>query len=100
MTHRGCVSCELTRLSSCVQLENTLGGDQVYQQRVTQHLIPCVGQFSVALADDTQWKTLNYQILLKTRHANAKVRTSTHTFSHHCALGVASQATCRLPLTT
>ncbi|XP_044034092.1 HEAT repeat-containing protein 1 isoform X1 [Siniperca chuatsi] len=58
------------------QLENTLGGDQVYQQRVTQHLVPCVGQFSVALADDTQWKTLNYQILLKTRHSDSKVRFS------------------------
>uniref|UniRef100_A0A8P4GR60 HEAT repeat-containing protein 1 n=1 Tax=Dicentrarchus labrax TaxID=13489 RepID=A0A8P4GR60_DICLA len=58
------------------QLENTLGGEQVYQQRVTQHLVPCVGQFSVALADDTQWKTLNYQILLKTRHTDSKVRYS------------------------
>lgn len=58
------------------QLENMLGGDQVYQQRVIQHLVPCVGQFSVALADDTQWKTLNYQILLKTRHADSKVRFS------------------------
>ncbi|XP_041818040.1 HEAT repeat-containing protein 1 isoform X2 [Chelmon rostratus] len=58
------------------QLENTQGGDQVYQQRVTQHLVPCVGQFSVALADDTQWKTLNYQILLKTRHTDSKVRFS------------------------
>ncbi|KAM7370301.1 hypothetical protein PAMP_009861 [Pampus punctatissimus] len=55
------------------QVENTLGGDQVYQQMVTTHLVPCVGQFSVALADDTQWKTLNYQILLKTRHTNAKI---------------------------
>ncbi|XP_070707428.1 HEAT repeat-containing protein 1 [Pempheris klunzingeri] len=58
------------------QLENTQGGEQVYQQRVTQHLVPCVGQFSVALADDTEWKTLNYQILLKTRHTDAKVRFS------------------------
>lgn len=60
---------------SCVftQLENRLGGQQVYQNRVTQHLVPCVGQFSVALADDSQWKTLNYQILLKTRHTDAKV---------------------------
>ncbi|XP_073345886.1 HEAT repeat-containing protein 1 isoform X2 [Pagrus major] len=58
------------------QLENALGGDQVYQQRVTQHLVPCVGQFCVALADDTQWKTLNYQILLKTRHTDSKVRFS------------------------
>uniref|UniRef100_A0A1A7WTQ1 HEAT repeat-containing protein 1 n=2 Tax=Iconisemion striatum TaxID=60296 RepID=A0A1A7WTQ1_9TELE len=58
------------------QLENLLGGVQVYQNRVTQHLVPCVGQFSVALADDSQWKTLNYQILLKTRHSDPKVRFS------------------------
>uniref|UniRef100_A0A3Q3WSU5 HEAT repeat-containing protein 1 n=1 Tax=Mola mola TaxID=94237 RepID=A0A3Q3WSU5_MOLML len=58
------------------QLENTVGGAQVYQQRVTRHLIPCVGQFAVALADDTRWKTLNYQILLRSRHGDAKVRFS------------------------
>uniref|UniRef100_H3BVV8 HEAT repeat-containing protein 1 n=1 Tax=Tetraodon nigroviridis TaxID=99883 RepID=H3BVV8_TETNG len=58
------------------QLENTAGGPQTYQQRVTQHLVPCLGQFAVALADDTQWKTLNYQILLKSRHSDAKVRFS------------------------
>uniref|UniRef100_A0A3Q0SAU3 HEAT repeat-containing protein 1 n=1 Tax=Amphilophus citrinellus TaxID=61819 RepID=A0A3Q0SAU3_AMPCI len=58
------------------QLENRLGGEQRYQQRITQHLVPCVGQFSVAMADDSQWKTLNYQILLKTRHSDAKVRFS------------------------
>ncbi|KAG7470408.1 HEAT repeat-containing 1 [Solea senegalensis] len=56
------------------QLENMVGGQEVYQQRVVKHLVPCVGQFSVALADDSEWKTLNYQILLKTRHSNAKVR--------------------------
>uniref|UniRef100_UPI0037E97E07 HEAT repeat-containing protein 1 n=1 Tax=Semicossyphus pulcher TaxID=241346 RepID=UPI0037E97E07 len=58
------------------QLENTVGGAQVYERRVTQHLVPCVGQFSVALSDDALWKTLNYQILLKTRHTDAKVRFS------------------------
>ncbi|XP_034426314.1 HEAT repeat-containing protein 1 isoform X1 [Hippoglossus hippoglossus] len=58
------------------QLENTAGGQQQYQQMMTQHLVPCVGHFSVALADDSQWKTLNYQILLKTRHSDAKVRFS------------------------
>uniref|UniRef100_A0A8D0CS34 HEAT repeat-containing protein 1 n=1 Tax=Sander lucioperca TaxID=283035 RepID=A0A8D0CS34_SANLU len=58
------------------QLENSVGGQQAYEQRVTQHLVPCVGQFSVALADDALWKTLNYQILLKTRHADSKVRFS------------------------
>nr|XP_057922061.1 HEAT repeat-containing protein 1 isoform X2 [Doryrhamphus excisus] len=58
------------------QLENRLGGEQVYQQRVTKHLVPCLGQFAVSLADDTQWKTLNYDVLLKSRHADAKVRFS------------------------
>ncbi|KAM6964387.1 LOW QUALITY PROTEIN: HEAT repeat-containing protein 1 [Tautogolabrus adspersus] len=58
------------------QLENKVGGVDAYQQRVTQHLVPCVGQFSAALSDDAMWKTLNYQILLKTRHTDAKVRFS------------------------
>ncbi|XP_068615018.1 HEAT repeat-containing protein 1, partial [Brachionichthys hirsutus] len=58
------------------QLENVQGGEQEYQQRVTQHLLPCVGQFAVALADDAQWRSLNYQILLRSRHTHAKVRFS------------------------
>lgn len=58
------------------QLENTLGGEEVYKTRITKHLVPCVAQFSVAVGDDTQWKALNYQILLKTRHASPKVRFS------------------------
>lgn len=71
----------ISQISICslfYQLENTMGGGQVYQQRVTQHLVPCVGQFSVALADDSLWKTLNYQVLIKTRHSDAKVRTAAH----------------------
>ncbi|NWW83175.1 HEAT1 protein, partial [Climacteris rufus] len=56
------------------QLENVLGGDEVFQERVTAHLIPCIAQFSVAMADDSLWKPLNYQILLKTRHNSPKVR--------------------------
>ncbi|KAM9212388.1 HEAT repeat-containing protein 1 [Dugong dugon] len=56
------------------QLENRLGGDEKFQQRVTKHLIPCIGQFSVAVADDSLWKPLNYQILLKTRDSSPKVR--------------------------
>ncbi|XP_058525366.1 HEAT repeat-containing protein 1 isoform X2 [Ochotona princeps] len=56
------------------QLGNRLGGDERFQERVTKHLIPCIAQFSVAMADDSLWKPLNYQILLKTRDASAKVR--------------------------
>ncbi|XP_069708455.1 HEAT repeat-containing protein 1 isoform X2 [Phaenicophaeus curvirostris] len=55
------------------QLENMLGGDETFQERVTAHLIPCIAQFSVAMADDSLWKPLNYQILLKMRHSSAKM---------------------------
>ncbi|NXP45521.1 HEAT1 protein, partial [Heliornis fulica] len=56
------------------QLENVLGGDEKFQERVTAHLLPCIAQFSVAMADDSLWKPLNYQILLKMRHPSPKVR--------------------------
>ncbi|KAM6323789.1 HEAT repeat-containing protein 1 [Aegotheles albertisi] len=56
------------------QLENNLGGDEKFQERVTAHLIPCIAQFSVAMADDSLWKPLNYHILLKMRHTSPKVR--------------------------
>ncbi|KAL7869934.1 hypothetical protein AOLI_G00139220 [Acnodon oligacanthus] len=58
------------------QVENMLGGEQVFQMRITQHLVPCVAHFAVAMGDDSQWKVLNYQILLKTRHSSPKVRFS------------------------
>ena len=61
-------------LSHCQQLENRLGGEEKFQERVTKHLIPCLAQFSVAMADDSLWKPLNYQILLKTRDSSPKVR--------------------------
>uniref|UniRef100_A0A8D2JAB7 HEAT repeat-containing protein 1 n=1 Tax=Varanus komodoensis TaxID=61221 RepID=A0A8D2JAB7_VARKO len=56
------------------QLENIVGGEERFQERVTMHLIPCIAQFAVAMADDSLWKPLNYQILLKMRHASPKVR--------------------------
>uniref|UniRef100_A0A671G2F7 HEAT repeat-containing protein 1 n=1 Tax=Rhinolophus ferrumequinum TaxID=59479 RepID=A0A671G2F7_RHIFE len=56
------------------QLENRLGGEETFQERVTQHLVPCIAQFSVAMADDSLWKPLNYQVLLKTRDSSPKVR--------------------------
>lgn len=58
------------------QLENMLGGEEVYKTRITKHLVPCIGQFAIAMGDDSQWKVLNYQILLKTRHSSPKVRFS------------------------
>ncbi|XP_043109963.1 HEAT repeat-containing protein 1 isoform X3 [Puntigrus tetrazona] len=58
------------------QLENMLGGDEIYKTHITKHLVPCIAQFAVAMRDDSQWKVLNYQILLKTRHSSPKVRFS------------------------
>ncbi|XP_028178693.1 HEAT repeat-containing protein 1 [Ostrinia furnacalis] len=56
------------------QLENTLGGIQSLKSRAEEIIIPCISQFAVASADDSLWKLLNYQILLKTRHNDADIR--------------------------
>lgn len=56
------------------QLENTLGGVVSLKARAREVLIPCVSQFAVATADDSLWKLLNYQVLLKTRHNDAEIR--------------------------
>lgn len=37
-------------------------------------VVQCLAQMGVACADDSAWKQLNYQILLKTRHSDAVVR--------------------------
>lgn len=34
----------------------------------------CLAQLAVAANDDTMWKQLNYQILLKTRNTNSHIR--------------------------
>ena len=44
-------------------------------------VVPCVSQFAVVSKDDANWKSLNYQVILKTRHKSPKVpfvRTSHH----------------------
>ncbi|KAK3912207.1 HEAT repeat-containing protein 1 [Frankliniella fusca] len=56
------------------QLENTLGGVEGLRQRATDVLVPCISQMALACSDDTLWKQLNYQILLKTRHTTPMVR--------------------------
>ncbi|XP_047117771.1 HEAT repeat-containing protein 1 [Schistocerca piceifrons] len=56
------------------QMENTLGGVENLQSRVKNLLTPCIAQFAVATADDTLWKQLNYQVLLKTRHNTPQIR--------------------------
>lgn len=54
------------------QFENIHG--RKYTKRVTDHLVPCLGQLAVATHDDVLWKSLNYQVLLKTKHTEKEVR--------------------------
>ena len=61
-------------LNVCLQTENPLGGEAEFKERLTNHLVPCLSQFAVAAGNDAQWKPLNYQVLLKTRHKSAQVR--------------------------
>ncbi|XP_041968387.1 HEAT repeat-containing protein 1 [Aricia agestis] len=69
------------------QLENTLGGVPGLKSRATELLIPCISQFAVAIADDSLWKLLNYQILLKTRHNDSEIRLT----ALECLVAMASQ---------
>jgi len=39
-----------------------------------EHLSPCIVYAAVAVKNDSAWKAMNYQILLKTRHADPEIR--------------------------
>ncbi|XP_039764313.1 HEAT repeat-containing protein 1 [Pararge aegeria] len=69
------------------QLENTVGGISSLKLRATSTIIPCISQFAVAIADDSLWKLLNYQVLLKTRHNEADIRLT----GLECLVSMASQ---------
>ncbi|XP_063617922.1 HEAT repeat-containing protein 1 homolog [Cydia splendana] len=77
------------------QLENQLGGIVSLKERAVESLVPCVAQFAVATADDSLWKLLNYQVLLKTRHNDAEIRL----LALDCLVAMATQlGTSWLPL--
>ncbi|GFR10197.1 HEAT repeat-containing protein 1 [Trichonephila clavata] len=56
------------------QLENLSIGEKAYPEMISNHLSPCVAQFMASVTDNTLWKKLNYQILLKTRNDSPVVR--------------------------
>nr|XP_033335070.1 HEAT repeat-containing protein 1 [Megalopta genalis]XP_033335071.1 HEAT repeat-containing protein 1 [Megalopta genalis] len=58
------------------QLENTMGGREEYEKRASELVVPCIAAFANAIADDTLYKHLVYQTLLKTRHAKPYVRSA------------------------
>nr|CAI5863815.1 unnamed protein product [Callosobruchus analis] len=56
------------------QLDNTLGGINELVTRNEKLLTPCIVHFAFATADDALWKQMNYQILLKMRSGDPKIR--------------------------
>ncbi|KAF8975950.1 HEAT repeat-containing protein 1 [Entomortierella lignicola] len=47
-----------------------------YENRSKKWLVPCLGQLAVTLSNDSLWKPLNYQVMLKTREDNKHIRLS------------------------
>jgi U3 small nucleolar RNA-associated protein 10 len=62
------------------QLENTLSGMECLERRNEELVTPTIVEFAVATADDSLWKQLNYQILLKMKHNSPNIRL----ISLHC----------------
>lgn len=56
------------------QIENDQGGEELFEQRISQHLVPCIVQMCVAVHDESLWQLLNYQVCLKTRNQDTKVK--------------------------
>ncbi|RUS33557.1 hypothetical protein BC938DRAFT_471117 [Jimgerdemannia flammicorona] len=56
------------------QLLVTSSDADIYMERVRTDLIPCVGQLAVTVSNDTLWKPLNHQVLMKTREDDVEIR--------------------------
>ncbi|XP_071850119.1 HEAT repeat-containing protein 1-like isoform X2 [Apostichopus japonicus] len=56
------------------QLENVHGSDAVYEDRIKEHVGPCVSAMMSSVSDQSIWQPLNYQLLLKMRHTSPKIR--------------------------
>ncbi|CAG0897971.1 unnamed protein product, partial [Darwinula stevensoni] len=53
------------------QLENESSGAE---ERIRDHVVPCLGNLALAAGRDFLWKPLHYHILLKARHPSYHVR--------------------------
>jgi U3 small nucleolar RNA-associated protein 10 len=56
--------------------ETTSAEWKSYEHRMNAYLVPCLGQLAVTLSNDALWKPLNYQVMLKTREQDKRVRLS------------------------
>lgn len=44
------------------------------EKLIFDHLVPCISQLAVCIGNETLWKPLNYQVMLRSSHASPKVR--------------------------
>uniref|UniRef100_A0A146KUJ9 HEAT repeat-containing protein 1 n=1 Tax=Lygus hesperus TaxID=30085 RepID=A0A146KUJ9_LYGHE len=56
------------------QIENKLGGEEVWMKRCEELITPCIAQMATSMSDDSLWKQLNHHVLLKTRHQDYMIR--------------------------
>ena len=64
--------CDLLSQPLVDQLDNYR--DPASFGRLIDHLVPAITGFTACLNDDTLWKPLHYQVLLKSRHDEPRVR--------------------------
>ena len=59
-------------LSLFVEMENVVGGEDAFQERVMKVLSPCLSQLVVITREESSSKMLNNLILLKTKNPSPK----------------------------
>ncbi|KAG0240188.1 HEAT repeat-containing protein 1 [Actinomortierella wolfii] len=61
------------RSAAATELTNTPGWKS-HEERMDNYIVPCLGQLAVTLSNDSLWKPLNYQVMLKSRSEQREVR--------------------------
>eukprot|EP01126_Amoeba_proteus_P061296 TRINITY_DN8211_c0_g1_i7.p1 TRINITY_DN8211_c0_g1~~TRINITY_DN8211_c0_g1_i7.p1 ORF type:complete len:251 (-),score=47.97 TRINITY_DN8211_c0_g1_i7:143-895(-) len=58
----------------CSVLDRVEPTKEEYCETIQQYLVPCLGHLTVVLGHEDLWKSLNHQVLLRTRSENSSVR--------------------------
>ncbi|EFA81511.1 U3 snoRNP protein [Heterostelium album PN500] len=58
------------------QLENQMGNEESYKNRVDRYLVPCITQLAITINQEMLWKPMNHAVLMKTRNPYANVKLS------------------------
>jgi len=81
------------------QLENIRGSEEEFDERTEKFLIPALVQLAVCVGNETFWKPLNYQVLLKTRSESPKVRYAALRVVQECYIRLGEDLLVLLPET-